>query len=135
MTASTLPAELRELVAEPVPPALLDELTDEPANIEVSQRPFHFLADRGPLCLAGRENFGGRSMGDRPRVARSAPGTWRDWALRRDGAAAAAATHQASTAVAGHVRYPPSADRGTAWAACASRIIVSQVVEKEELSW
>jgi alkylation response protein AidB-like acyl-CoA dehydrogenase len=52
--------ELRGLVAEHVPPDYLGAFTDDPADLEVAQRFCGVLADRGLLCMAWPEEFGGR---------------------------------------------------------------------------
>jgi alkylation response protein AidB-like acyl-CoA dehydrogenase len=58
--AAALRAELRGLVAEHVPPDFLGAFTDDPADLEVAQRFCRVLAERGLLCLAWPERFGGR---------------------------------------------------------------------------
>ena len=58
--AAALRAELRGLVAEHVPPDFLGAFTDDPADLEVAQRFCRLLAERGLLCLAWPEEFGGR---------------------------------------------------------------------------
>jgi alkylation response protein AidB-like acyl-CoA dehydrogenase len=55
-----LRAELRQLVTEHVPPNFLGAFTDDPADLEVAQRFCRMLADRGMLCMAWPEEFGGR---------------------------------------------------------------------------
>jgi alkylation response protein AidB-like acyl-CoA dehydrogenase len=55
-----LRAELRRLVHEHVPPDFLGAFTDDPADLEIAQRFCRTLADRGLLCLAWPEEFGGR---------------------------------------------------------------------------
>jgi alkylation response protein AidB-like acyl-CoA dehydrogenase len=55
-----LRAELRQLVTEHVPPDFLGAFTDDPADLEIAQRFCRTLADRGLLCLAWPEEFGGR---------------------------------------------------------------------------
>jgi alkylation response protein AidB-like acyl-CoA dehydrogenase len=57
---AALRAELRELVAAHVPPDFLGAFTDDPADLEVAQRFCRILAERGLLCLAWPERFGGR---------------------------------------------------------------------------
>jgi alkylation response protein AidB-like acyl-CoA dehydrogenase len=58
--ATTLRAELRGLVGEHVPPDFLGAFTDDPADLDVTQKFCRILADRGLLCLSWPENFGGR---------------------------------------------------------------------------
>jgi alkylation response protein AidB-like acyl-CoA dehydrogenase len=57
---ATLRADLRRLVAEHVPPDYLGAFTDDPADLEVAQRFCRLLAERGLLCVAWPEEFGGR---------------------------------------------------------------------------
>jgi alkylation response protein AidB-like acyl-CoA dehydrogenase len=57
---SKLRGELRQLVKEHVPPDFLGAFTDDPADLEIAQRFCQTLADRGLLCLAWPEEFGGR---------------------------------------------------------------------------
>ncbi len=58
--AAALRAELRGLVAEHVPQDFLGAFTDDPADLETAQRFCRILAERGLLCLAWPEEFGGR---------------------------------------------------------------------------
>src|SRR3984957_1190761 len=58
--AAALRAELRQLVKEHVPPDYLGAFTDNPADLEIAQRFCRLLAERGQLCLAWPEEFGGR---------------------------------------------------------------------------
>jgi alkylation response protein AidB-like acyl-CoA dehydrogenase len=58
--AAALRAELRQLVAEHVPPDFLGAFTDDPADLEVAQRFCRLLADRGLLCMAWPQEYGGR---------------------------------------------------------------------------
>jgi alkylation response protein AidB-like acyl-CoA dehydrogenase len=58
--ARQLRGELRELVNEQVPHDFLGAFTDDPADLEVAQRFCRLLADRGLLCMAWPEEFGGR---------------------------------------------------------------------------
>jgi alkylation response protein AidB-like acyl-CoA dehydrogenase len=58
--AAALRGELRALVAEHVPPDFLGAFTDDPADLAVAQRFSRLLAERGLLCLAWPEEFGGR---------------------------------------------------------------------------
>jgi alkylation response protein AidB-like acyl-CoA dehydrogenase len=58
--AKQLRGELRELVNEHVPHDFLGAFTDNPADLEVAQRFCRLLADRGLLCMAWPEEFGGR---------------------------------------------------------------------------
>jgi len=58
--ATALRAELRRLVNEHVPADFLGAFTDDPADLEVAQRFCRLLAQRGLLCLAWPEEFGGR---------------------------------------------------------------------------
>ncbi|WP_073252152.1 acyl-CoA dehydrogenase family protein [Cryptosporangium aurantiacum] len=57
--ATALRAELRRLVAEHVPADYLGAFTDDPADLAVAQRFCEVLADRGLLCVAWPEEFGG----------------------------------------------------------------------------
>jgi alkylation response protein AidB-like acyl-CoA dehydrogenase len=57
--AAALRAELRQLVKEHVPPDYLGAFTDNPADLEIAQRFCRLLAERGQLCLAWPEEFGG----------------------------------------------------------------------------
>jgi alkylation response protein AidB-like acyl-CoA dehydrogenase len=57
---TALRGELRHLVAEHVPADFLGAFTDDPADLEVTQRFCRLLAERGLLCLAWPEEFGGR---------------------------------------------------------------------------
>ncbi|NKQ54444.1 acyl-CoA dehydrogenase [Amycolatopsis sp. K13G38] len=58
--ADSLRSELRTLVAEHVPPGFLGAFTDDPADLATAQRFAAILAERGLLCLAWPEEFGGR---------------------------------------------------------------------------
>jgi alkylation response protein AidB-like acyl-CoA dehydrogenase len=58
--AARLRAELRQLVEEHVPTDYMGAFTDDPADLETAQRFCKILADRGLLCLAWPEEFGGR---------------------------------------------------------------------------
>ena len=58
--AATLRSELRGLVHEHVPPDFLGAFTDDPADLEVAQAFCRTLAERGLLCMAWPEEFGGR---------------------------------------------------------------------------
>jgi alkylation response protein AidB-like acyl-CoA dehydrogenase len=58
--AAVLRRELRQLVKEHVPADFLGAFTDDPADLEVAQRFCGLLAERGLLCLAWPEEFGGR---------------------------------------------------------------------------
>jgi len=58
--AATLRGELRRLVDEHVPPDFLGAFTDDPADLEVAQGFCRLLADRGLLCMAWPQEFGGR---------------------------------------------------------------------------
>jgi alkylation response protein AidB-like acyl-CoA dehydrogenase len=51
---------LRQLVKEHVPPDFLGAFTDDPADLEVAQRFCRMLAERGQLCMAWPERWGGR---------------------------------------------------------------------------
>lgn len=59
-SATALRAELRRLVAEHVPDDFLGAFTDDPADLATAQRFCRILAQRGLLCLAWPEEFGGR---------------------------------------------------------------------------
>ena len=52
--------ELRELVAEHIPADYLGAFTDDPADLEIAQGFCRLLADRGLLCMAWPEEWGGR---------------------------------------------------------------------------
>ncbi|MFD0364635.1 acyl-CoA dehydrogenase family protein [Nocardia sp. GCM10030253] len=58
--AARLRGELRSLVAAEVPADFLGAFTDDPADLAVAQRFCGVLADRGLLCAAWPEEFGGR---------------------------------------------------------------------------
>ena len=58
--ATALRSELRQLVAQHVPTDFLGAFTDDPADLETAQRFCRVLAQRGLLCLAWPEEFGGR---------------------------------------------------------------------------
>jgi alkylation response protein AidB-like acyl-CoA dehydrogenase len=57
---AALRGELRRLVHEHVPADFLGACTDDPADLEVAQQFCRTLADRGLLCMAWPEEFGGR---------------------------------------------------------------------------
>lgn len=58
--ATALRGELRSLVREHVPAGFIGAFTDDPADLEVAQRFCRVLAERGLLCLAWPQEFGGR---------------------------------------------------------------------------
>ena len=58
--AATLRRELRDLVHDHVPDDYLGAFTDDPADLEIAQAFCRLLAERGSLCLAWPEEFGGR---------------------------------------------------------------------------
>ncbi len=58
--AGQLRTELRDLVKDHVPGDFLGAFTDDPKDLEVTQRFCRTLADRGLLCMAWPEEFGGR---------------------------------------------------------------------------
>ena len=58
--ATALRSELRELVREHVPPDFMGAFTDDPADLQMAQRFCRLLAERGLLCMAWPEEFGGR---------------------------------------------------------------------------
>jgi alkylation response protein AidB-like acyl-CoA dehydrogenase len=58
--ASELRGELRRLVKEHVPAGFLGAFTDDPADLATAQMFCQVLAERGLLCLAWPEEFGGR---------------------------------------------------------------------------
>ena len=58
--AAGLRDELRGLVRDHVPPDFLGAFTDDPADLDTAQRFCRTLAERGLLCLAWPEEFGGR---------------------------------------------------------------------------
>jgi alkylation response protein AidB-like acyl-CoA dehydrogenase len=57
---ASLRSELRELVAEHVPVDYLGAFTADPADLEIAQAFCRLLAERGLLCMAWPEEFGGR---------------------------------------------------------------------------
>ncbi len=57
---AALRRELRDLVGEHIPADYLGAFTDDPADFEVAQRFCRLLADRGLLCMAWPEAWGGR---------------------------------------------------------------------------
>jgi len=57
--AAALRSELRQLVADHLPPGFLGAFTDDPADLETAQGFSRLLAERGLLCLAWPEEFGG----------------------------------------------------------------------------
>jgi alkylation response protein AidB-like acyl-CoA dehydrogenase len=57
---AALRTELRSLIAEHVPPGYLGAFTDDPADLEVAQSFCRTLAERGLLCMAWPEAFGGK---------------------------------------------------------------------------
>ncbi|MFB4298674.1 acyl-CoA dehydrogenase family protein [Actinomadura sp. NTSP31] len=59
-SARALRGELRGLVDEHVPPDFLGAFTDDPADLEIAQSFCRLLAERGLLCLAWPERYGGR---------------------------------------------------------------------------
>ncbi len=58
--AAALRGELRRLIATEVPADFLGAFTDDPADLAVAQRFCALLAERGLLCAAWPERFGGR---------------------------------------------------------------------------
>jgi alkylation response protein AidB-like acyl-CoA dehydrogenase len=59
--ATALRGQLRTMVGEHIPADFLGAFTEDPADLEIAQRFCGLLADRGLLCLAWPEEFGGRS--------------------------------------------------------------------------
>ncbi|WP_124707900.1 acyl-CoA dehydrogenase family protein [Gordonia insulae] len=59
-SAAGLRGELRSLIADLVPDDFRGAFTDDPGDLDVAQDFCRFLADRGLLCLAWPEEFGGR---------------------------------------------------------------------------
>jgi len=57
---AALRRELRDLVSEHIPADYLGAFTDDPADLEVAQRFCRLLAERGLLCIAWPEEWGGR---------------------------------------------------------------------------
>ncbi len=57
---AALRGELRQLIEEHIPPDFLGAFTDDPADLEVAQRFCRLLAERGLLCMAWPEQWGGR---------------------------------------------------------------------------
>lgn len=58
--AAGLRGELRELIAAEVPDGFLGAFTDEPADLATAQRFCGVLAERGLLCAAWPQRYGGR---------------------------------------------------------------------------
>ncbi|MBO0853030.1 MAG: acyl-CoA dehydrogenase family protein [Nocardia sp.] len=58
--ATALRGELRQLVADRIPADFLGAFTDDPADLAVAQQFCADLAERGLLCAAWPEEFGGR---------------------------------------------------------------------------
>jgi len=58
--ATALRHELRQLVADHLPPDFLGAFTDDPADLDVTQNFCRLLAERGLLCLAWPPEYGGR---------------------------------------------------------------------------
>jgi alkylation response protein AidB-like acyl-CoA dehydrogenase len=58
--AAALRAQLRTLVKEHVPEGFMGAFTDDPADLEAAQRFCRTLADKGLLCLAWPQEYGGR---------------------------------------------------------------------------
>jgi alkylation response protein AidB-like acyl-CoA dehydrogenase len=59
-SAAALRTELRQLVKEHIPPDFMGAFTDDPADLEIAQRFCRLLAERGLLCMAWPEEYGGR---------------------------------------------------------------------------
>jgi alkylation response protein AidB-like acyl-CoA dehydrogenase len=57
---AALRAELRGLIDEHIPEGYLGAFTDDPADLAVAQRFCGVLAERGLLCMAWPEEYGGR---------------------------------------------------------------------------
>jgi alkylation response protein AidB-like acyl-CoA dehydrogenase len=57
---AALRSDLRQLVKEHVPPDFLGAFTDDPADLEVTQRFCRLLAEQELLCIAWPEEWGGR---------------------------------------------------------------------------
>jgi alkylation response protein AidB-like acyl-CoA dehydrogenase len=60
VTAESLRSDIRELIREHVPRNFLGAFTDDPADLAATQRFCGVLAERGLLCMAWPEEFGGR---------------------------------------------------------------------------
>jgi alkylation response protein AidB-like acyl-CoA dehydrogenase len=58
--AATLRAQLRSLVKEHVPERFMGAFTDDPADLEAAQRFCRTMAEKGMLCLAWPQEYGGR---------------------------------------------------------------------------
>jgi alkylation response protein AidB-like acyl-CoA dehydrogenase len=58
--AGELRHELRDLVDKNIPPDFLGAFTDDPADLETAQSFCRTLADRGLLCMAWPEAYGGQ---------------------------------------------------------------------------
>lgn len=57
--ATALRSELRQLVADQLPPDFLGAFTDDPADLAATQNFCKLLAKRGLLCLAWPQEYGG----------------------------------------------------------------------------
>jgi alkylation response protein AidB-like acyl-CoA dehydrogenase len=57
--ATALRGELRQLVADQLPPDFLGAFTDDPADLQTTQNFCRLLAERGLLCLAWPPEYGG----------------------------------------------------------------------------
>jgi alkylation response protein AidB-like acyl-CoA dehydrogenase len=57
---ASLRRDLRGLIAEHIPADYLGAFTDDPADLEIAQQFCRTLAERGLLCMAWPEEFGGR---------------------------------------------------------------------------
>jgi alkylation response protein AidB-like acyl-CoA dehydrogenase len=57
---ASLRRDLRGLIAEHIPAGYLGAFTDDPADLEIAQQFCRTLAERGLLCMAWPEEFGGR---------------------------------------------------------------------------
>jgi alkylation response protein AidB-like acyl-CoA dehydrogenase len=57
---AALRSDLRQLVKEHIPPDFLGAFTDDPADLEVTQRFCRLLAEQELLCIAWPEEWGGR---------------------------------------------------------------------------
>jgi alkylation response protein AidB-like acyl-CoA dehydrogenase len=58
---AALRLELRQLIDAEIPPSFMGAFTDDPADLEVAQRFCRLLAERGLLCMAWPERWGGRA--------------------------------------------------------------------------
>ena len=58
--AASLRQELRQLVRDNIPADFLGAFTPDPADLDIAQHFCHLLAERGLLCMAWPEEWGGK---------------------------------------------------------------------------